>query len=114
MCQSPICRDTHFYGEVLFSYTTASGKVSIPYMSGHPFLLNTVNKRSKIVSSVSIPYMSGHPFLPDNGGIGLEFYYGVSIPYMSGHPFLRKHNLVFGGCDSGCVNPLYVGTPIST
>ena len=116
MCQSPIHRDTHFYGSkrsrsprnmarvnplsigtpisTLANYLVVflHVLVSIPYPSGHPFLpyADLFDKRRY---NVSIPYLSGHPFLQkkirERGQIsGL-----VSIPYLSGHPFLHRRTL---------------------
>ena len=38
MCQSPIYRDTHFYWGLRDSFLLRNWTVSIPYLSGHPFL----------------------------------------------------------------------------
>ena len=38
VCQSPIYRDTHFYAIVVFVVYLDFFFVSIPYLSGHPFL----------------------------------------------------------------------------
>ena len=115
LCQSPIHRDTHFY-----------------------FLLDTLTLKTEYWG-VSIPYTSGHPFLQQHSQFGIHIYrmcqspihrdthfYAritslytlrrkiVSIPYTSGHPFLRGWvgDLAHPGLP--CVNPLYIGTPIST
>ena len=88
--------------------------VSIPYLSGHPFLqVLHENKEKLVISVVSIPYLSGHPFLQESQVLLLSdsrvnplsigtpistFVFAeqnhliinfVSIPYLSGHPFLR-------------------------
>ena len=39
LCQSPIHRDTHFYGKRYHPDDLCVDSVSIPYTSGHPFLL---------------------------------------------------------------------------
>ena len=86
--------------------------VSIPYLSGHPFLPELGPAAAALIDRVSIPYLSGHPFLPSQKGNPFSsqlcqspiyrdthFYYvvkakkrdnhkTVSIPYLSGHPFL--------------------------
>ena len=57
VCQSPICRDTHFYTG---NGTSTGGKrllVSIPYMSGHPFLLVILNSLLKNIESVNPLYV---------------------------------------------------------
>ena len=38
MCQSPIYRDTHFYRDMSDAEGSDDDDVSIPYLSGHPFL----------------------------------------------------------------------------
>ena len=89
--------------------------VSIPYLSGHPFLrLKRCSLKGK-AGDVSIPYLSGHPFLPSSLSFPVTSQSrNVSIPYLSGHPFLQtlfsERSLLVGYC----VNPLSIGTPIST
>ena len=143
MCQSPIYQDTHFYiGAKSRRYTprwqcvnplsirtpiSTEGKyvnttmvnipVSIPYLSGHPFLRVNYQSSEHCYSQVSIPYLSGHPFLRDRKtscnyrtsvscqspiNQDTHFYQimqirktgnllNVSIPYLSGHPFLQGY-----------------------
>ena len=38
MCQSPIYQDTHFYDGTMIDFSKYGCSVSIPYLSGHPFL----------------------------------------------------------------------------
>ncbi len=110
--------------------------MSIPYLSGHPFLQCTrfcINGCSD--SIVSIPYLSGHPFLHQQLFLRLEltdvcqspiyrdthFYTAelaskkpiisnVSIPYLSGHPFLRKYRWVPSSQKKPCQSPIYRDT----
>ncbi len=91
-----------------------SWDVSIPYLSGHPFLLDDQKREIERIKNVSIPYLSGHPFLPVNFRSAQRFRFIVSIPYLSGHPFLRTGKSQTRARHNWCVNPLSIGTPIST
>ena len=67
VCQSPIYRDTHFYIGKDPVALYLNDDVSIPYLSGHPFL-HTASAVCNSNSNVSIPYLSGHPFLQSLAG----------------------------------------------
>ena len=62
---------------------------------------------------VSIPYLSGHPFLHDSN-CWWTTYDTVSIPYLSGHPFLQTDAFRQVLLRQKSVNPLSIGTPIAT
>ncbi len=88
-CQSPIYRDTHFYGGKDFMIAIVGGLVSIPYLSGHPFLLLTL-----IFGTITGIWKCQSPIYRDT-----HFYMYASM--------FEKARLI-------CVNPLSIGTPIST
>ncbi len=112
-CQSPIYRDTHFYSEGKWEATKDPVPVSIPYLSGHPFL-------QKMTAITITNFMCQSPIYRDThfyiGGTPLATIIGriVSIPYLSGHPFLRYPQICKRHRIRICVNPLSIGTPIST
>ena len=87
MCQSPIHRDTHFYllglpGFLLLSF------VSIPYPSGHPFLLSHPKTQQGWIITCQSPIHRDTHFYSIFAGLIAVF--------------------------ANCVNPLSIGTPIST
>ena len=88
--------------------------VSIPYLSGHPFLPGQGVLIRKPVVPVSIPYLPGPPFLPAPAARDQTLDTPVSIPYLSGHPFLHSDLSEEIRFDLNRVNPLSIGTPIST
>ena len=136
-CQSPIYRDTHFY-ELKCQNCGASELCQSPiYRDTHFYEpRGWWSARTKI--EVSIPYLSGHPFLPyreEEGGLLIEYvcqspiyrdthFYGaprspavslkpipVSIPYLSGHPFLLYANDGWDGKFTDlCQSPIYRDT----
>ena len=63
---------------------------------------------------MSIPYLSGHPFLRVVEKATVNPVSIVSIPYLSGHPFLPLWSYLYWHLLLVCVNPLSIGTPIST
>ncbi len=139
LCQSPIHRDTHFYAyHSDFQYgkqwcvnplyigtpisTCALSRkhwkqrvVSIPYTSGHPFLLPTryAHLKNWILGGVN-PLYIGTPISTTAQPIWHPYLQNVSIPYTSGHPFLRPYYESVHFEAENSVNPLYIGTPIST
>ena len=114
-CQSPIYQDTHFYDNMPKSPKIILDIVcqSPIYQDTHFYQLME-NSSTFTEPIVSIPYLSGHPFLP--GQRGNPVYCAcraVSIPYLSGHPFLRYRRYTYKDIMK-CVNPLSIRTPIST
>ena len=112
-CQSPIHRDTHFYLGCNLGAEQPSKSVSIPYPSGHPFLPRKVLRRNR-EGNVSIPYPSGHPFLQTVGMSAARI-----LQLMCQSPIHRDTHFYNGRLASSrnwktCVNPLSIGTPIST
>ena len=113
LCQSPIHRDTHFYMHISGSISS-NQIVSIPYPSGHPFLL-TISHWGllKVFSGiVSIPYPSGHPFLLCHNA-NINFSFICVNPLSIGTP-ISTYPFYCCRFASLCVNPLSIGTPIST
>ena len=90
LCQSPIYRDTHFYEPRGWWSARTKIEVSIPYLSGHPFLPLMNNK-----STAAGKEMCQSPIYRDTHFYHIERRKGVSSLNM-------------------CVNPLSIGTPIST
>ena len=89
LCQSPICRDTHFYCGYHLNIDA-----SIP---------------------VSIPYLSGHPFLPPLYGVwALTPKTMCQSPIYRDTHFYHRKDLAIAVQKVDCVNPLSIGTPIST
>ena len=113
MCQSPIYRDTHFYlflvPNVIFFIATCQSPI---YRDTHFYGTKWIKQPYK-TDIVSIPYLSGHPFLRNNIRGNYHDSIFVSIPYLSGHPFLQD-TMIFLIVLAVCVNPLSIGTPIST
>ena len=69
--------------------------MSIPYMSGHPFL--PWEKMDKYVNEnkVSIPYMSGHPFLPSPSKL-LDFMRPPSLNFAGIYQTILTKGLFLG------------------
>ena len=112
--------------------------VSIPYLSGHPFLQEGILSKFKRFGSCQSPiYRDTHfygyesmvrivgaecqsPIYRDTHFYKIEAAEAaqetntVSIPYLSGHPFLPIRITMCPCCEEACVNPLSIGTPIST
>ena len=62
-CQSPIHRDTHFYGKLLIPRKTNGEMCQSPiHRDTHFYAFKRRTRRNMEI--VSIPYPSGHPFLP--------------------------------------------------
>ena len=69
-----------------------------------------LNGHSKKPKDVSIPYLSGHPFLLKADEV-IENIEDVSIPYLSGHPFLPREKSLFARFrDWLCQSPIYRDT----
>ena len=106
-----------------------------PLSIGTPISTQEVSGTGWQTRKVSIPYLSGHPFLPDEADAIVEtdntvcqspiyrdtHFYGiallmgistfiVSIPYLSGHPFLQVANIESESYISGCQSPIYRDT----
>ena len=62
LCQSPIYRDTHFYRKLKQSWQFVREPCVNPLSIGTP-ISTKQRKRTKDLMIVSIPYLSGHPFL---------------------------------------------------
>ena len=88
--------------------------VSIPYLSGHPFLRRRSRQQGNRRRSCVNPLSIGTPISTDHPSMGRKSTHNpVSIPYLSGHPFLRSRVERMSRVPD-CVNPLSIGTPIST
>ena len=84
-----------------------------PLSIGTP--ISTLKKTAEITGKqhVSIPYMSGHPFLRTLCRRQKEPHYCVN-PLSIGTPISTKRSATSTSQPSACVNPLSIGTPIST
>ena len=109
MCQSPIYRDTHFYADWLQSTSWKKLHVSIPYLSGHPFL-----RRKSLIVKISNKCVN-----PLSIGTPISTYCNicssgnrlVSIPYLSGHPFLLLFDEFYIHIATNmCQSPIYRDT----
>ena len=137
MCQSPIYRDTHFYNfygggknethcsvNPLSIGTPISTVRTRRYYGLHRACVNPLSIGTPI-STMELPEKSfgklnvSIPIYRDTHFYDLEheektFICPVSIPYLSGHPFLPTRSSCAWQPPSHCVNPLSIGTPIST
>ncbi len=114
MCQSPIHRDTHFYGCFHNIPLGISVFVSIPYPSGHPFL------RGQNMTITIESLMCQSPIHRDTHFYGIEWTDASSYPEECQSPIHRDTHFYVSGVIRGIedrwfrVNPLSIGTPIST
>ena len=91
-----------------------NNSVSIPYLSGHPFLQGLIKYGVTKNEMCQSPIYQDTPFYFENKRRRFEHKDNVSIPYLSGHPFLLEaiNNTV--DIKTNCVNPLSIRTPLST
>ena len=139
LCQSPIYRDTHFYSCGRHWRLSSVQCVSIPYLSGHPFLhldiglirtvtptcvnplsIGTPISTKIILNLIVIKIISVNPL-----SIGTPISTGgqkmkkTSIERLCQSPIYRDTHFYCRQKGTlkqlvGCVNPLSIGTPIST
>ena len=104
-------QDTHFYCiGVINGYYLCN--VSIPYLSGHPFLLLMLTAKEIRTMCQSPIYRDTHFYHEEIAERNPELVTCQSPIYRDTHfynpaRFLRHREI-------GCVNPLSIGTPIST
>ncbi len=112
LCQSPIYRDTHFYLFWSEWYEKAGAMCQSPiYRDTHFYTIEHGLITTQV--HVSIPYLSGHPFLP------AELRKGPWRDIMCQSPIYRDTHFYHFDPEeeikaNRCVNPLSIGTPIST
>ena len=115
LCQSPIYRDTHFYVRIHPKGMAVKVDCVNPLSIGTPISTTANSGHSSWKRNVSIPYLSGHPFLQ-------RIFDGkIEKGWLCQSPIYRDTHFYFNIFCVGnfsypyhCVNPLSIGTPIST
>ncbi len=114
MCQSPIHRDTHFY-DTRKEENVNIFLVSIPYTSGHPFLhMKRTRNIHWLISLCQSPiHRDTHFYFQFFSFLNRRCILCQSPIHRDTH-FYSARRYSSSTRKESCVNPLYIGTPIST